>query len=144
MTEPPPHPPVAGAAARIAEHPRAAGWRVFYSSLARKRLFRLFINWSMSSLFPILRLPYITTNSALGRPNLWLSSESSLCLLMNILWSIILESVLFRICAGAGGCANGYYIPNLSPVSAYSTSTLRFSVLPVSAYLNILTAIFIK
>ena len=47
---------------------------------------------------------HVWTHSALGRPNLWLSIKSSLCLLMNTLWSIILESILFRICVGAGGC----------------------------------------
>jgi len=78
-------------------------WRVLDSSRARRRMPLLFMNWSISSLFPILRLPYITTNSALGLSNLWLRSESSLCLLMNTLTSIILESVLFIICAEAGG-----------------------------------------
>ena len=87
-------------------------WRVFDSSRARRRLPRLFMNWSMSSLFPILRLPYITTNSALGLSNLWLRSESSLCLLMNTLISIILESVLFIICDKVGGCANCHNIPD--------------------------------
>ena len=80
-------------------------WRVFDSSRARRRMPRLFVNWSMSSLFPILRLPYITMNSALVLSNLWLRSESSLCLLMNTLISIILESVLFIICAVVGDCA---------------------------------------
>ena len=87
-------------------------WRVFDSSRARRRMPRLFMNWSMSSLFPILRLPYITTNSALGLSNLWLRSESSLCLLMNTLISIILESVLFIICDKVGGCANCHNIPD--------------------------------
>ena len=64
---------------------------------------RLFMNWSMSSLFPILRLPYIAANSAMGLSKLWLRSESSLCLLMNTLISIILESVLFIIYTGLGG-----------------------------------------
>ncbi len=58
----------------------------------------------VSSLFPILRLPYITMNSSLGRADLWLRGESSLCLLVNTLRSVILESVLFRIRDGVGGC----------------------------------------
>ena len=75
----------------------------------------MFVNWSMSSLFPILRLPYITMNSALVLSNLWLRSESSLPLLMNTLTSIILESVLFIICAEVGGCAS-HYTSDLSTV----------------------------
>ena len=63
-----------------------------------------FVELTVSSLFPILRLPYITTNSALGLSNLWLRSESSLCLLMNTLMSIILGSVLSRIREGVGSC----------------------------------------
>jgi hypothetical protein len=65
------------------------------------------VEFIVSSLFPILCLPYITINSSLGRADLWLRGESSLCLLVNTFRSIILESVLFRIRDGVCGCANG-------------------------------------